>query len=322
MDRYESRADTVVVALGGNAILQAGQRGTAAEQMANVRTTAFEIANLVAAGWRVVVTHGNGPQVGNILLQNEEAQHTVPPMPLDICGAESQGMLGYMIAQALGSALAARGVPRPVAAIITQVMVDPHDPAFSNPTKPVGRFYPEEEAERLKTERGWTMKKTDKGWRRVVASPDPLAIVEAAAIERLVDAGVVVVASGGGGVPVVVRDGTLVGVEGVIDKDLAGQRLAADVRAGYFLILTDVPRVKLFYGQPNEMELAQLTVSEAKAYLAAGHFGVGSMAPKIQAAIRFLEAGGREAVIAALGAGIAALEGRAGTRIVPDESNG
>ena len=308
----------MVVALGGNAILQAGQRGTAEEQMANVHTTARQIAALVAGGWRVVVTHGNGPQVGNILLQNEEAQRVAPPMPLDICGAESQGMLGYMIAQALGGALAAQGVPRPVAAVVTQVRVDPHDPAFANPTKPIGPFYPREQAERLMAERGWLMKDTGKGWRRVVPSPDPQAIVEAPAIERLVESGVVVIASGGGGVPVVLRDGMLVGVEGVIDKDLAGQRLAVDVRAGYFLILTDVPKVKLFFRQPGERDVDRMTVSEARSYLAQGHFGAGSMAPKITAAVRFVEAGGREAVIASLDAGIDALEGRAGTRIVAD----
>jgi len=240
-------------------------------------------------------------------------------MPLDICGAESQGQIGYMIQQALRNELARRRLPVSVATIVTQVVVDARDQAFANPTKPVGPFYPAEKGKALGAERGWTMKEVRPGQlRRVVPSPDPLHIIERGEIAALASAGVLVIASGGGGVPVVEEpDGTLRGVEAVIDKDLAGQRLAADIRADVFVIFTDVDRVALAYGTPEQRFLDQLTLTEAKDYLASGHFPPGSMGPKVLAVVRFLEAGGKRAVIAAMRDSAAALAGKAGTTIAP-----
>lgn len=310
---------TVVVALGGNAILQAGQRGTFEEQLENVYHTAEQLADMVLSGqWRVVITHGNGPQVGQILLQNEAAKHLVPPMPMDVCGAESQGLIGYMIQQALHNILARRGRPDiPIVTVVTQVLVDRDDPAFQNPTKPVGPFYTKEEALRLREEKGWhVVEDAGRGWRRVVPSPDPKAIVEKDAIRILVENRAIVIASGGGGIPVIRENGTYRGVEAVIDKDLAGERLAEDVGAQVFLILTDVNRVRLNYRKPNEVALERMNVAEAKQYLAEGHFAKGSMEPKVKACIRFVEAGGERAVIASLNQALAALHGQAGTQIV------
>jgi carbamate kinase len=310
--------ELVVVALGGNAILQPGQRGTFEEQMANVRTTCEQLAEMVVSGrYKLVITHGNGPQVGNILLQNELAKEVAAPMPLDVCGAESQGLIGYMIQQTLHNVLAERGRSSiPIATIVTQVVVDKDDPAFRNPTKPVGPFYSEEEAKRLAAEKGYAVKEdAGRGWRRVVPSPDPKAIVEREAIRTLLKNHTIVIASGGGGIPVIREDGQLVGVEAVIDKDLAGERLAVDVGAETFLILTDVEQVKLYYKTPKERPLSRMTLEEAKRYHAEGHFAPGSMEPKVRAAIRFIEAGGRRAIITSLGKALEALEGRAGTTI-------
>lgn len=312
---------TVVIALGGNALLQVGQKGTAEEQRQNVYRAAGELADMVLSGrFRIVLTHGNGPQVGNILLQNEAAKHIVPPMPMDVCGAQSQGMIGYMIQQALRNVLAERGRPDiPVVTVVTQVLVDKADPAFQNPTKPVGPFYTKEEALRLTAEKGWQMvEDAGRGWRRVVPSPGPQAIVEKEAIRILVASGAIVIASGGGGIPVIKENGTYRGVEAVIDKDLAGERLAEDVGAKIFLILTDVDRVRLNYRKPNEVALSQMSVAEAKGFLAEGHFAKGSMEPKVKACVRFVEAGGERAVIAALDQALAALDGQAGTQIFRD----
>jgi carbamate kinase len=316
-----SQSKRVVVALGGNAILQSHQRGTAVEQQANVAATAAQIGELIQAGWEVVITHGNGPQVGNILIQNEEAAGTVPPMPLDACGAQSQGLLGYFLQQALGNELRVRGIRRQVGAMITQVMVAADDPAFMSPTKPIGPFFTRERAERLKEERGYVVAEVGpRGWRRVVPSPDPKAIVERGIILDLVQAGVVVVAAGGGGVPVVVGpEGGYRGVEAVIDKDLAGQQMARDVKATHFLILTDVERVMLDYGRPSPRPLDRLTVREAREHLAAGQFPPGSMGPKVEAAVRFVEAGGELCAITSLDKAVDALRGMAGTQVVPDE---
>lgn len=307
--------DTIVVALGGNAILKAKQRGTDEEQLANVRETCKEIAGMIAAGHRVVITHGNGPQVGNILIQNEEASPIVPAMPLDICGAESQGLIGYMIQRSLVNALAAREIERPVVTLVTQVLVDGDDPAFENPTKPIGPFYTEEKARQLMERRGFRMvEDSNRGWRRVVPSPDPRQICERDAIRFLVGAGAVVIASGGGGIPVRrTPDGELVGVEAVIDKDLAGQRLAADVGADIFLILTDVPQVALNFGRPDQTFLSRVTAARARQYIAQGHFRPGSMLPKVEAAVRFVEGGGKLAIITSLELAGVALRGEAGT---------
>lgn len=309
---------TIVIALGGNAILQPGQKGTAAEQAENIRVTATEIALLILAGHRVVVTHGNGPQVGNLLIQQEEASGVVPAMPMDVCGAMSQGMLGYWLQNQLDNLLRARGVKVPVVAMVTQVLVDRADPAFSNPTKPVGPFYTPARAQRMMEERGWSMKEdAGRGWRRVVPSPDPKAIWEKPAIRTLVEAGAVVICSGGGGVPVYLDDGVLTGCEAVIDKDLAGQRLAADVDADLFCILTDVPKVCLRYRQPDQVTLDRATAAEMRAYQKDGHFKAGSMGPKVEAMLRFVEATGRAGVIASLKDAGSAVEGKAGTVIVP-----
>lgn len=312
---------TVVVALGGNALLQPGQKGTFEEQMENVYHAAEQLAAMVLSEkYRLVITHGNGPQVGNLLLQNEAAKHLVPPMPMDVCGAESQGMIGYMIQQALHNVLSQRGrTDIPVVTVVTRVLVDKNDPAFQNPTKPVGPFYTKEEAQRLRAEKGWhVVEDAGRGWRRVVPSPNPKAIVEREAIRLLVASGAIVIASGGGGIPVIQEDGVYRGVEAVIDKDLAGARLAEDVGAQLFLILTDVDRVRLSFRTPNEVALSRMTVSEATRYLAEGHFAKGSMEPKVKACVQFVEAGGEIALIASLNQATAALEGRAGTQIVRD----
>jgi carbamate kinase len=310
-----------VVALGGNAILQPGQKGTFEEQMVNVEVTCRQLVLMVTSGkYKIVVTHGNGPQVGNILLQNEAGKGVAAPMPLDVCGAQSQGLIGYMIQQTLHNLLAAAGRGDiPIATVVTQVVVDKTDPAFQNPTKPVGPFYTEGEAKRLEKEKGYHVREdAGRGWRRVVPSPDPMEIFEKEAIRQLVDARSIVIASGGGGIPVVREDGGLVGVEAVIDKDLAGERLAVDVGARIFLILTDVEQVKLHYKTPQEVALSRMTVAEATRYRAEGHFAKGSMEPKVRAAIRFIEAGGERAIITSLHRAMAALEGVAGTTITKD----
>ena len=304
----------VVVALGGNAILKPGQRGTIDEQRENVARASEQIAAMLRSGLDVVITHGNGPQIGNILRQNEETRRLVPPMPLDVCGAESQGMIGYFLQQALGNALAESEVPRRVVTVLTQVVVERGDPAFANPTKPVGAFYSEEEARALSREKGFLMREdAGRGWRRVVPSPRPLEIVERDLLRRLVQAGAVVIAAGGGGIPVLRTPEGFVGVEAVIDKDLAAACLAAEVMAQALLILTDVPRVCLNYRQENQVELAELTVAEARRHLAVGQFKAGSMGPKIEAAVRFVESGGEYAVIGALDEADRVWAGEAGT---------
>jgi len=307
-----------VVALGGNAILQPGQRGTFEEQMRNVHVTCEQLARMVESGrYKVVVTHGNGPQVGNILLQNEVGKDVAAPMPLFVCGAESQGLIGYMIQQNLGNLLAERGKTGiPIATVVTQVVVDKDDPAFGNPTKPVGPFYSEEDARGLKEEKGYDVREdAGRGWRRVVPSPDPIEIFEKESIRQLVDARAIVIASGGGGIPVIRENGALKGVDAVIDKDLAGERLAVDVGASIFMVLTDVDSVRLHYKKPEEKALSRMTVDEAKEYHAQGHFAKGSMEPKVRAAIRFIEAGGEKAIITSLDKAFEALEGNAGTTI-------
>lgn len=309
---------TVVVALGGNAILQPGQDGTFEEQMSNVRLTCEQLAHMVQSGaYRVVVTHGNGPQVGNILLQNEVGKDVAAAMPLFVCGAESQGLIGYMIQQNLVNLLAAQDKGDiPVATVVTQVVVDKDDPAFTHPSKPVGPFYSEAEAKALASEKGYDVREdAGRGWRRVVPSPDPIEIFEKTAIRQLVEARSIVIASGGGGIPVVREEGQLKGVDAVIDKDLAGERLAVDVGAAIFMVLTDVDSVRLNYKTPEEKALRTMTAAEAKQYAEEGHFAKGSMEPKVRAAIRFVEAGGERAIITSLSQAVAALEGQAGTTI-------
>lgn len=308
---------TVVVALGGNAILQPGQTGTLAEQTANIRSASREIGALIAGGYRVVLTHGNGPQVGNILLQNEAARDWVPAMPLDVLGAESQGEIGYLFQRELQRDLQRRGIGSPVVSLLTQVVVDPADPAFARPTKPVGPFYPEGEARaRMASTGAAYAEDAGRGWRRIVPSPYPRRIVELAAIRRLIEAGTVVICCGGGGIPVIETADGLQGVEAVIDKDLAAQRLATDMGADQLLILTDVPQVYLDYGKPTQRALSLLLAAEAQRYLDEGQFPAGSMRSKVEGAIQFVAAGDRRAIITSLSAAVTAVEGRAGTQIV------
>ena len=304
-----------VIALGGNALIKPGQKGTIYEQFANTRETVKSIVKIIKDGWDVVLTHGNGPQVGAILLQNQAGRDLVPPMPLGICVAESQGLIGYMIQQCLSNALRKEGIKKDVVTIITQVLVDDNDPAFENPTKPIGPYFDEKQALKLLKD-GYQMTKQKNGWRIVVPSPDPKAIVEADVIKNLLDSGVIVIAAGGGGLPVVERKGWgLDGREAVVDKDLSAERLAEDIGANVLLILTDVPYVYLNYGSEKQRALKEVKLEEMRKYYEDGHFPAGSMGPKVLAAIRFLENGGERAIIADIDHAWEALKGETGTHI-------
>jgi carbamate kinase len=307
----------IVIALGGNALLKRGQKGSFDDQYQNVKSTVANVADLIERGYKIVLTHGNGPQVGATLLRHEAAKNIVPPFPLDACGAETQGFIGYMIQQALRNELKSRGIDKFVITIVTRVIVDKHDSAFQNPTKPIGPFYTKEEADKVREQKPELVIKEDagRGYRRVVPSPDPKIIAERLAIRALVDADFVVVACGGGGIPIIEESGHAVGVEAVIDKDLAGQRLATLIGANIFVVLTDVDGAYVNYGKPNQELIKEITSGKLKNYSKEGQFKEGSMAPKIEAAIRFVESGGERAVIAALGDLIEALDGKAGTQI-------
>lgn len=308
----------IVIALGGNALLQRGQKGSFDEQYRNVKNTVAKIADLIQRGYKIVMTHGNGPQVGATLLRHEAAKSIVPPFPLDACGAETQGFIGYMIQQALRNELKSRGIDKYVVTIITRVIVDKHDSAFQNPTKPIGPFYSKEEAAKVKEQKPELIIKEDagRGYRRVVPSPDPKIIAERSAIRALVDADFVVVACGGGGIPIIEENGHTVGVEAVIDKDLAGQRLATLIGANIFVILTDVEGAYINYGTPKQELIKEATSGKLKNYLRDGQFKEGSMAPKVEAAIRFVESGGERAIIATLGSLTEAIDAKTGTQIL------
>jgi len=307
-----------VVALGGNALLRRGADDTFEEMYAAARRAAERIADVAALGYEVVITHGNGPQVGRILLQQEAAAALVHPMPLDVCGALSQGQIGYLLQVTIGDVFFERGMERPVATVLTLTRVRPNDPAFERPTKFIGPFYEETEAKALEETRGWTVKADPHGgWRRVVPSPTPYSIVETPIIARLVADDVIVIASGGGGVPVVEDGPRLIGREGVVDKDLAAAILAHEVDATSLLILTDVPKVQRGFGSLLPEDIDRMTVPEAKALLKAGEFGEGSMGPKVRAAMEFVSMGGRRAIIADLSQAVEALAGDAGTIVVP-----
>jgi carbamate kinase len=305
----------MVIALGGNAIQKATERGTAAEQFHNVRETCECIWELIK-DHDVVITHGNGPQVGSILIQQEASEPVVPSMPLDICVAESQGLIGYMIQQSLRNVLKAHHVKKEVATIICQVVIDESDPAFTNPTKPVGPFYSKERAKKLQEKGITTIEDSGRGYRRVVPSPDPQWVVEAPIITSLLDQGKVVIGAGGGGIPVS-ETNNLSGIEAVVDKDLASERLAEAIDAKYLIILTDVNQVALNYGEETQKDLDVLKIQEAEQYIKEGHFAPGSMKPKIQAAIRFLKAGGKKVIITSPPHVREALAGKGGTEIVP-----
>ena len=308
-------AERIVVALGGNAL-----GGTPERQLALVRRTAKPLADLVERGCELVIGHGNGPQVGMLQLATDyAAMHGggTPSMPLCECGAMTQGYIGYHLQQALGRELRARGIERDCVCLVTQVVVDPKDPGFENPTKPVGGFYTREEAARISREKGWRFAEdAGRGYRRVVPSPTPLRIVERGAVEKLVAAGAVVITVGGGGIPVVERDEGLEGVAAVVDKDRACALLARELHADRLVILTAVERVCLHYGRPEQRELAELTLDDCARYLAAGEFAPGSMQPKIEACMDFVGAGGGTAVITSLERAAEALEGHCGTRII------
>jgi carbamate kinase len=315
-----SASELILVALGGNALLRRGERGSYQEQYANIVATSKHLADVVEMGYKLVITHGNGPQVGATLLRHAAGMklYGIPAFPMDACGAETQGFIGYLIQQGLRTELKRRGIDKYVITVVTRVIVDKNDPAFTNPTKPVGPFYSREEMEKLRMENPDHIFVEDKargGWRRVVPSPDPKLIAERVAIRTLVDAGFIVVASGGGGIPIIEEDGVAKGVEAVIDKDLAGEKLAELIKADRFIILTDVDGAYLGFGTPQQRLLRNISSSEARYYLELGEFGQGSMYPKVLACIRFVEAGGKEAVITELSKLKGALDGSEGTHI-------
>ncbi len=318
---------TAVIAVGGNAILRPGDTLTQENQMRHVATTARGLADLIQKGYDIVITHGNGPQVGNILLRAEVAMSEVPPNALDVCVAESQGQIGYMLQQALSSEFLERKMAKTAVSMVTQVVVSEDDPAFSNPSKPIGKFYSEEEAKQLEASKGWKLviDKRRRGWRRVVPSPEPISIVESTPVRRLVfggeDQAEVVIACGGGGIPVIMKDGRYVGVEAVVDKDLAAAMLANNIRERLFVIATDVENVCVDFGQPTQRPLMKTTLSEVKALYEEGQFPPGTMGPKILAAIKFLEGGGEEVVITATEKLVDALEHGAGTHIYRDDNS-
>ncbi|MTI70496.1 MAG: carbamate kinase [Firmicutes bacterium] len=308
----------IVVALGGNALQESGKPATAQAQLEVVRETSKHLVDLIEDGYEVVIAHGNGPQVGRIVIQNETANHVTPAMPFDVCGSMSQGMIGYHIQQALRDELNNRNINTPVTTLVTQVVVDKEDQAFSNPTKPIGPFYSEEEANKLKEEKGYDIvEDSGRGYRRVVASPMPERIVELQSVKTLVDAGHIVITVGGGGIPVIEKDNSLKGVAAVIDKDLASERLAEDLEVDTLMILTAVDKVSINFGKENQKDLNKITVKEAYKYIEEGHFAPGSMLPKVKAAIKFAESKpGRKALIASLSNAKEALKGENGTVIV------
>jgi carbamate kinase len=307
---------TVLVALGGNAILKYKEEGTAEEQLRNVRTSCRTLALLIKEGYHIAITHGNGPQVGDILLRNEMAKQVLPPMPLDFCGAESQGMIGYMLQQCLINELKRIGSERPVLTVLTQTLVDRNDPAFSRPTKPIGPFYSAQEAENLRDQKGWTLAEaTGRGFRRVVPSPRPISILEGRSVKDLFEKGYVVIACGGGGIPVIEREGEISGVEAVVDKDHSAALLANLIGACSLLILTDVDEVYLDYKGPEQKAIPTMTASQAGKWMDEGHFKEGSMGPKVESAIDFITGGGKRAVITSMEKAAEALAGNAGTTV-------
>jgi carbamate kinase len=310
--------NVAVVAVGGNSLIKDKNRQTVPDQFDATRETCTHIASMIEQGWKVVITHGNGPQVGFILLRSELASNVLHTVPLDSCGADTQGAIGYMIQQCLYNEFKQRGIKKSVASVVTQTLVGKNDPAFQNPSKPIGPFYDKEKAEKYRKERGWNvMEDAGRGWRRVVPSPIPVKIIEQDVIKSLVNKGIIVIAVGGGGIPVIEHDGRLKGAEAVIDKDYASALLATGIKADLFLISTAVEKVALNFGKPNQKPLDRMTLAEAKKNLEQGHFPSGSMGPKIEAIISYLEHGGKEALITNPENLERALRGETGTRIVP-----
>ena len=308
-----------IVAVGGNALIKDNQHKTVQDQYAAAVDTMAHIADMIAEGWNVVVTHGNGPQVGFILRRSELSAHELHEVPLDYCGADTQGSIGYMFQQALYNEFVRRKMQKSAVTVVTQTIVDRNDPAFQNPTKPIGSFMDEEQAKMRMEKDGWTVvEDAGRGWRRVVPSPIPLRIVEADAINALIDKGFVVIGVGGGGIPVIeTPEGNLVGVEAVIDKDFGAAILASMLKANLFLISTAVEKVAINFNKPNQQWLDQMTAAEARQYIAEGHFAKGSMLPKIQAILKYLDNGGKKALITDPAHIKDALNGKTGTWILP-----
>jgi carbamate kinase len=309
----------LVVAIGGNSLIKDARHQSVPDQYAAVVETARHISDLLARGYRVVITHGNGPQVGFILLRSEHSRGLLHEVPLDSIVADTQGALGYQLQQALENEFRRRGLHKSVATVVTQTLVDQNDPAFAKPSKPIGEFFAREQAEeRMRIEK-WTMiEDAGRGWRRVVASPKPVRVIESKVVRHLVESGYVVVAAGGGGIPVTAdKDGLLSGVPAVIDKDLASAVLAREINADLLVISTAVEKVFLNFGKADQRALDLMTVADAKRYIAEGHFKAGSMLPKIEACLQFVQSGGHEAVITCPEKLSLALDGRTGTRIVP-----
>jgi carbamate kinase len=317
MEKQNGRK-VAVVAVGGNSLIKDKQHKTVPDQLAAVSETVTHIAEMIASGWEVVITHGNGPQVGFIQRRSELSLHELHPVPLDYCGADTQGAIGYMFQIALYNEFRKRGIEKQATTVVTEVMVDSKDPAFQNPTKPIGSFMDHETAHVRSEQEGWSVvEDAGRGWRRVVPSPSPMKILQCDAIQTLIDTGFVVIGVGGGGIPVIeAESGDLIGVEAVIDKDFASAMLAVDIAADLLLISTSVERVALHYRQPDQRWLDHLTVSEAKKYLAEGHFAKGSMEPKILAIIDYLERGGKKAIVTDPENIERALSGLTGTHIV------
>lgn len=316
----KNRKKIIVAALGGNALIQAGEKGTIEEQFANTQKSIEGIVYCLKQGFEVAITHGNGPQVGNMLLMAELSRGKVPDLPLGICVADTEGAIGYMIQQTLLNRLRKEDIKKFVVTILTQVIVDKGDPAFMNPTKPIGPFFTEIEAKKLSVEKGWNMvEDSHRGYRRVVSSPKPIKIVEDESIKMLLKHGEIVIAAGGGGIPVILKeDGSLKGVDVVIDKDLASSVLAQDIKADCLMMLTGVDKVCLNFGQSDQRPLDTITIDEAEGFMAEGHFPPGSMGPKIQAAINFLKEGGEAVYITAIDRVKEAIAGKTGTRIIPN----
>lgn len=311
-----------VVAFGGNALLRAEDRGTQEEQIGRAKQAARWLAEIVRHGYKLIVVHGNGPQVGNILVQAEEASTKIPPQSLDVCVAQTEGSIGFMLQQAIRNRLESIGLAATageVATILTEVEVDANDVAFKRPTKPIGPFFTRYRAEALERDLGWTMREdAGRGWRHVVPSPRPLRILNVDTISRMLETAAVVIAAGGGGIPVVRgRDGQWRGIEAVIDKDYASARLAADLSADLFIILTGVPKIALDFGKPTQRFVDRMTIAEAEKYMAEGHFPAGSMGPKVDSAIQFVRAAKKQVLITDVEVLREALAGNDGTIIVP-----
>ncbi len=306
-----------VIAIGGNAVNRPGELPSAENMLKNISETASYLADMIEKDYDIVITHGNGPQVGNILIQQDIAKDKVPPFPMDINGAMTQGYLGYMIVKSLKNILIERGIEKEIASVVTQIIVDEKDEGFKKPSKPVGPFYTEKEGKQLQEEKGWDFKEdSGRGWRRVVPSPIPLEVIEKKSIQKLVDEDFLVVAGGGGGIPVVKKDGKIIGVEAVIDKDRASALMAKDLKADEFIILTAVEKVSLNFGKENQKDLEKITVEETEKYIEEGHFAPGSMLPKIEACLSFVKESGKPALITDMQKLTEALEGKTGTTIV------